>query len=158
MKQTTGAHALFRADASPGIGTGHIVRCRTLAEELQRRGWRVSLASRDLPPELARSIRGSEMELIELDAETDLDAEHAVIADQIVRPVTLAVVDHYGIGVDWQRAAGVWAERIIAIDDLADRFQAVDLVLNQRIWVGCFPFRFKGGEAAFCRFVAFVEA
>jgi kynurenine formamidase len=34
----------------------------------------------------------------------------------------------------------------------------IDLVLNQRVWVGCFPFRFKGGEAAFCRFVAFVEA
>jgi kynurenine formamidase len=33
----------------------------------------------------------------------------------------------------------------------------VDLVLNQRVWVGAFPFRFKGGEAAFCRFVAFVE-
>ena len=34
----------------------------------------------------------------------------------------------------------------------------IDLVLNQRVWVGCFPFRFKGGEAAFCRFVAFVQA
>jgi kynurenine formamidase len=32
----------------------------------------------------------------------------------------------------------------------------IDLVLNQRVSVGCFPFRFKGGEAAFCRFVAFV--
>ena len=34
----------------------------------------------------------------------------------------------------------------------------IDLILNQRVWVGCFPFRFKGGEAAFCRFVAFVQA
>ena len=34
----------------------------------------------------------------------------------------------------------------------------VDRVLNQRLWVGCFPFRFKGGEAAFSRFVAFVQA
>ncbi len=33
----------------------------------------------------------------------------------------------------------------------------VDLVLNQRVWIGCFPFRFKGGEAAFCRFAAFVQ-
>jgi kynurenine formamidase len=33
----------------------------------------------------------------------------------------------------------------------------IDEVLDQRVWVGCFPFRFKGGEAAFCRFVAFVE-
>jgi kynurenine formamidase len=33
----------------------------------------------------------------------------------------------------------------------------VDEVLNQRVWLGCFPFRFKGGEAAFSRIVAFVE-
>ncbi|PZN08015.1 MAG: cyclase [Bacillota bacterium] len=33
----------------------------------------------------------------------------------------------------------------------------IDLILNQRVWVGCFPFRFKGGEAAWCRVLAFVE-
>ncbi len=32
----------------------------------------------------------------------------------------------------------------------------IDRVLDQRVTVGCFPWRFKGGEAAFCRFVAFV--
>ena len=140
MNQTLG-HALFRADASPELGTGHVVRCRTLAAELQRRGWTVSFASRDLPPELARSIRGSRMELIELVSAAGLDAEHAVIAAVVARPVTVAVVDHYGIGADWQRAAGVWAERMMAIDDLADRFQAVDLVLNQNPGAG--PSRYR---------------
>ena len=33
----------------------------------------------------------------------------------------------------------------------------IDEVLDQRVWLGCFPFRFKGGEAAFSRIVAFVE-
>ena len=33
----------------------------------------------------------------------------------------------------------------------------IDEVLDQRVWLGCFPFRFKGGEAAFARIVAFVE-
>ena len=28
--------------------------------------------------------------------------------------------------------------------------------LDQRVTVGCFPWKFMGGEAAFCRFVAFV--
>jgi len=27
-----------------------------------------------------------------------------------------------------------------------------------RLWFGAFPFRFKGGEAAFCRCFAFVRA
>jgi kynurenine formamidase len=33
----------------------------------------------------------------------------------------------------------------------------IDEVLDQKVWLGCFPFRFKGGEAAFARIVAFVE-
>ncbi|MGH2545048.1 MAG: cyclase family protein, partial [Ardenticatenaceae bacterium] len=33
----------------------------------------------------------------------------------------------------------------------------IDEVLDQRVWLGCFPFRFKGGEAAFARIVAFVK-
>jgi len=32
----------------------------------------------------------------------------------------------------------------------------IDRVLDQRVTVGCFPWRFMGGEAAFCRFVAFI--
>ena len=34
---------------------------------------------------------------------------------------------------------------------------ALDEILDQRVWIGCFPFRFKGGEAAFARIVAFVS-
>src|SRR6188508_3207024 len=75
-------------------------------------------------------------------ATSDPEAEHAVIAERIARPVTVAVVDHYAIGADWQRAAGAWAERMMAIDDLADQFQAVDLLLNQNPGPG--PSRYRG--------------
>lgn len=34
----------------------------------------------------------------------------------------------------------------------------IDEILDQRVWVGCFPFRFAGGEAAWCRVVAFLPA
>ena len=34
---------------------------------------------------------------------------------------------------------------------------AIDEVLDRRIRFGCFPWRFQGGEAAFCRVVAFLE-
>src|SRR5438874_919029 len=35
---------------------------------------------------------------------------------------------------------------------------AIDEVLDSRITFGCFPWRFQGGEAAFCRAVAFLDA
>lgn len=126
-------HAVFRADASTETGTGHVIRCQTLAAELQRRGWIVTLASRDLPPELARSIRASGVTLLELPSDGAIDAEPAYVGNHLERPVSLAVVDHYGIGADWQAAAARWAERLMAIDDLAARFQAVDILLNQNL-------------------------
>jgi kynurenine formamidase len=33
----------------------------------------------------------------------------------------------------------------------------IDLLLNQRVQIGCFPWRFVDGEASICRIVAFVE-
>jgi kynurenine formamidase len=33
----------------------------------------------------------------------------------------------------------------------------IDLVLNQRVTIGCFPWRFVGGESSICRIVAFVS-
>jgi kynurenine formamidase len=43
---------------------------------------------------------------------------------------------------------------VIHIENLGGQ---VDLVLDQRVMLGCFPWRFQGGEAAFCRAVAFLE-
>jgi len=42
---------------------------------------------------------------------------------------------------------------VIHIENLGG---AIDEVLDQRVRFGCFPWRFQGGEAAFCRAVAFI--
>jgi kynurenine formamidase len=41
---------------------------------------------------------------------------------------------------------------VVHIENLGGQ---IDEVLDERITVGCFPWRFKGGEAAMCRAVAF---
>jgi kynurenine formamidase len=43
---------------------------------------------------------------------------------------------------------------VIHIENLGGQ---IDQVLDRRIVFGCFPWRFQGGEAAFCRAVAFVD-
>ena len=30
-------------------------------------------------------------------------------------------------------------------------------IQNKRLTIGCFPWKFEGGEAAFCRMVAFLD-
>jgi kynurenine formamidase len=42
------------------------------------------------------------------------------------------------------------------IENLGGQIDAPELQ-NRRLTIGCFPWKFKGGEAAFCRVVAFVE-
>jgi len=42
------------------------------------------------------------------------------------------------------------------IENLGGDIAAPELQ-NKRLNIGCFPWKFKGGEAAFCRAVAFVE-
>ena len=42
------------------------------------------------------------------------------------------------------------------IENLGGQIAAPELQ-NRRLTVGCFPWKFKGGEAAFCRVVAFLE-
>jgi kynurenine formamidase len=44
---------------------------------------------------------------------------------------------------------------IIHIENLGGQ---IDEVLDKRVWFGCFPWRFQGGEAAFCRAVAWAES
>ena len=58
--------AVFRADASPAVGTGHVVRCLTLAAALVRQGWVATLATRDLPEGLATSLADAGVRLLPL--------------------------------------------------------------------------------------------
>ena len=43
---------------------------------------------------------------------------------------------------------------IVHIENLGGQ---IDEVLDQKVWFGCFPWRFQGGEAAFCRAVAWLD-
>ena len=43
---------------------------------------------------------------------------------------------------------------VVHMENLGGR---IDEVLDQKVRFGAFPWRFQGGEAAFCRAVAFVD-
>jgi UDP-2,4-diacetamido-2,4,6-trideoxy-beta-L-altropyranose hydrolase len=146
---TSPPDVLLRADASADIGTGHVVRCRTLGEELRRRGWSVALATRNLPDGLGDSIRSSGISIVDLPPLMSIADEPAFLGERFKSGVALVVVDHYGIGADWHREASRWATRIMAIDDLATEPHRVDLLLNQNL--GAREERYRGLVAATTR-------
>jgi UDP-2,4-diacetamido-2,4,6-trideoxy-beta-L-altropyranose hydrolase len=125
--------ALLRVDASVEIGTGHFMRCRTLADELIDHGWSVTLASRDLPDDLARSIGPSGIETLRIPQDVGIADEPDWLKPRLATDHPLLVVDHYRIGSAWLQRARAWTTIIVAIDDLGDRPLPVDLVVNQNL-------------------------
>src|SRR3546814_16367706 len=44
------------------------------------------------------------------------------------------VIDHYAIDHSWERALRPFAERLMAVDDLADRMHDCDMLLDQNFY------------------------
>lgn len=133
---------LIRADASRSIGSGHIARCMALAEALRKQGHELVFVCRRLPGHSLDRLQqhgfkayGLDYEATVADIETRLPWPSDIAAMQQALagepPFDWLIVDHYGLAREWEQAARVFASRIMAIDDLANRFHAVDLLLDQ---------------------------
>ena len=125
---------MMRADASATIGTGHVARCLTLADELAGHGWEILIVTSALPPYLRQGVLARGFQLIEVPGSLPARDELAVVRQALAgRIADLTVVDHYDIGLDWHRAARTLSSRIMVIDDLAIRQADADLLLNQNL-------------------------
>ena len=134
--------AVFRADASSRIGSGHVVRCLTLADALQQRGVDCQFVARDLPGTLNSLIRerGFQDNLlppraVQSGCDWQGDAEATVAALDGAGPEWL-VVDHYALDARWESVLKQHCQRILVIDDLADRQHDCDLLLDQNLVAG----------------------
>ncbi len=134
---------LFRADASDKIGTGHVMRCLTLADELTQKGASISFICREEPRNLIKSIKDKGYEVSHLPAgislETDLELVKKVLRDRPIQSDWL-IVDHYDIDSSWEHPLRGFVKRIMVIDDLANRQHDCDLLLDQNftINVNCY--------------------
>lgn len=134
-------NVLIRADASVAIGTGHVMRCLTLAQALREKGAAVAFLCRDLPGNLNSHIEqlGFRVHPIPLgeDEGWDEDARRtqATISNSGKHPDWI-ITDHYGLDARWESALRPFTHHIMAIDDLADRSHDCDLLLDQNSYAG----------------------
>lgn len=120
--------ALFRCDASPTIGAGHVTRCLALAEALAEAGWQVTFAVGRGTAAMASATTAAGFALYELDA-APAD-EPAALRTTFPEGVDLLVVDHYQRDVLFETACRGWAKRILAFDDATDRDHDCDFLLD----------------------------
>jgi UDP-2,4-diacetamido-2,4,6-trideoxy-beta-L-altropyranose hydrolase len=144
-------HIAFRVDATNQIGTGHFMRCLTLADGLKQRGAHIRFISRELPMHLRVMLAEKGIELASLDSNarpspTD-DLAHAhwlgtsqaqdaqdtidVLSDQ---SWDWLVVDHYALDSRWETMLRQTATKILVIDDIADRQHDCDVLLDQNFY------------------------
>lgn len=143
---------VFRVDASLEIGTGHVMRCLTLADELKTKGYRCLFITRPHSGHMAGAItrRGHEVSLLSKSINDFLKSSddvaqaawlrgswendaHETIETLVGTIPNWLVVDHYAIDQRWQKLLRSHVEKIIVIDDLADRELDCDLLLDQTL-------------------------
>lgn len=161
---------LFRADASDRIGGGHVLRCLNLAKELGRRGLHSIFACARLTPFVRAQLAAAGAELIEIEAAPGLAAEppgwdgapideagqradaercRAALAGQAPE---WTIVDHYRLDRRWERAFAAGGERLLVVDDLANRPHDCAILVDQTF--GRHPKDYAGLVPPDCRILA----
>jgi len=146
---------VFRTDASTKMGSGHVMRCLTLAEELKKYGSDITFISRAHEGNLNGLISDKGMKVAELSAPDSCSApvgngcsdDYAewlgVTQEQDARESINAlgktipdwlIVDHYDLDESWEKTIRPHVKKIMVIDDLANRPHECDLLLDQNYY------------------------
>jgi len=132
------------------MGSGHVMRCLTLANKLRSRGAEITFITRHHPGCMVDDIEKERHKVILLSVPNAIyqersddvghaswlgvsweqDAEETSLAIGDSRPDWL-IVDHYGIDARWHLELRNQVGQIMAIDDLADRTLDCDMLLDQ---------------------------
>ncbi len=127
---------LIRADASARMGTGHVMRCLSLAQGWRRAGQDALFLLKESTPALEQRLQGEGFDIVRSDAVAggtgDAD-ETARVAQE--RGADWIVADGYHFGADFQRVLKAAGSRLLLVDDYghADHYSA-DYILNQNLY------------------------
>jgi UDP-2,4-diacetamido-2,4,6-trideoxy-beta-L-altropyranose hydrolase len=152
---------VFRCDASMHFGSGHVMRCLTLANLLRENGADVLFICREHNGHLIDLIKSKGYDSLRLpirsaadDGEAKYinwlgatvkeDVEESINALKSIGQVDWLVVDHYALDAKWENSMRAYTERIMVIDDLANRTHDCDLLLDQNLQLKNTERRYEG--------------
>ncbi|GAA0319214.1 UDP-2,4-diacetamido-2,4,6-trideoxy-beta-L-altropyranose hydrolase [Bacillus carboniphilus] len=141
-------NVVIRTDASLEIGTGHVMRCITLARQLEQQGGEIIFICRNFPGNSISFIQSQGFQVFTLVSQEisnhwqwikehwRQDAkETKLIINSFNKKIDLLIVDHYGLDAKWESQLRSDVDHILAIDDLADRTHDCDLLLDQNYYL-----------------------
>lgn len=150
--------AVIRADASTSIGSGHVMRCLTLAHRLKKeKNAKVVFVMRDLPGNLIDVVEKQGFEVLkllpanqkyslngyglwltvpmEVDARQTVDLLQPYLQEHGCDVVDRLIVDSYALDEQWELMLRPYCREIMVIDDLANRKHECDILLDQNFYL-----------------------
>lgn len=131
-----------RSDASLQLGSGHIMRCLALTDALRSKGAEVSFICREQQGNLRELLQNKGYQVFRLppsnllpqeDTGWESDAEETSRILQDAGHCAWLVIDHYLLDCRWESKLRRFVNKIMVIDDLANRRHDCDLLLDQNL-------------------------
>ena len=157
---------VIRADSSLQTGSGHLMRCLTLAERYRKDGNSVVFVCRNLVGNMSSLVldKGFELKMLPLVGErygltgyakwlTVTQEQDAMETIKIVKKlgrINRLVVDSYAIDCTWEKMLRPYVAEIMVIDDLANRRHDCDILLDQNFYLDK-ESRYEGLVPKYCR-------
>lgn len=162
-------HIIFRVDSGVHIGSGHLMRCLTLANELRQCGAKISFVSREHQGHLIRRllqenhvVHKLQLPSCEVLSLSGYEAWLGVTPEQDALDTIAAldeqhfdwlIVDHYGLDHVWESKLRNHVDKLMVIDDLANRNHDCDLLLDQNYFGIKTEGRYQGLVSTSTRFL-----
>lgn len=134
------------------------MRCLALADRLRQNGSKVTFVCRDGEGNMSQQLKDHQTDVHWLvssgpkksasrgqlagrelyagwvgTSEADDAAQTYGVIRNLNAPTEWLIVDHYGLGIEWEKRLRPYVGRIMVIDDLADRSHECDLLLDQNL-------------------------
>lgn len=116
-----------------------MMRCLALAEHLSASGMTCRFLSRSLPEHWLRMLNARGFESVQLpgDSESiDWQADAIATIDVLKRSeqAEWLLVDHYGLGLDWEIAIRPHVRKLAVMDDSVSRLHGCDVLMNTSVF------------------------
>lgn len=139
---------LIRADASPKIGTGHVMRCLALAQAWQDAGGNAVFLMAEATPAVRAKLASENCDVVSnpvrtgsaQDADRTRECSESHDADWVV-------VDGYSLGARYQEQVRIGGRKLLCIDDGGEcDYYVADIVLNQNLNASEKFYRSRGAD------------